>query len=174
MLTEKPAPTAEQIAKAAKIRANAAASRERAEESFRRCDTDGFLSQWANQIGAQKDEAQAVILDNGGYAQFPVLCDAEGSVVADRIHKFANKFATWKTTQSWRLPDDLAAKLGRKWVPVSGYSHKSRVQAALGLHEESRWFPAYAAITTGGAKSTGLGGCANAYVSTFKEGESPD
>jgi hypothetical protein len=44
----------------------------------------------------------------------------------------------------------------------------------MGLHEESRWFPAIAKITTGGRKSTGLSGCANAFVAVFKVGEEND
>jgi hypothetical protein len=93
--------------------------------------------------------------------------------VAHKVHVFADTFAPdqWNhpVVRKWRLPGDLAAAAGRTWVPVAGLK-ASRVQKQLGLHEEDRWFPAYAKITTGRKKSTGLGGCANAYVAVFKEG----
>jgi hypothetical protein len=38
----------------------ASESRQKAEESFDRCDTDGFLSQWALVI-VQRDEIEAVL-----------------------------------------------------------------------------------------------------------------
>jgi len=171
-LTQAPAPSPEHLAEIARLEANAQDQRRRSQESFDRCDTDGFLSQWANDIGAELNARKAELLRNGGYARFRVLCDAAGNVVADRIHEFADRYAPeWSnaTVKRWRLPDDLAAKHGRKWVPVAGYSGKSRVQKKLELHEEDRWFRAYAKITTPrGAKSTGLAGCANAYVGTFR------
>lgn len=163
-LTEAPKPSAEQLAQIEKLREDARRSRDRAEESFQRCDTDGFLSQWANQIGAQKNDAQIRILENGGYARFRVLCDAEGNVVSTTLRTFwIDDNATWKgTRRAWDRGRDCE---GRRWIPEGS---KSRIQKQLGLHQEDRWFPASAEITTGRRKSTGLGGCANAYVATFR------
>ncbi len=169
MFKEAPAPTVEQLAKIVKLEESAARQLRQQEESFDRCDTDGFLSQWASQIGAEKDRKDIAILKNGGCATFPVLCDADGEVVATKIYVFENTFAGYGYTESWRVDP---VKYGRKWVPVAGYSGKSRVQKQLNLHQEYRWFPAYAKITTAhGAKNTGLGGCANAFVGTFKKDE---
>ena len=168
-VSEKPVPTEAQLNEAKELRDSARRARINAEESFQRCDTDGFLSQWASQIGAQKDEANARLLEEaGGYAQFSVLV-YNGEVVADKIYEFANKFRPdyWNNPidYKWRLPNELAEKLGRKWIPEGS---KSKVQKALGLHEEQRWFPAKAIITTGHRKSTGLSGAANAYVAVVK------
>lgn len=172
MFTEAPKPTEEQIAQIAALKAEAKRKREAKEESFQRCDTDGFLSQWAHGIGAEQDEKTIKILENGGCAQFPVLCDADGNVLAHKVYKFADihRPDQWNAPMKkmWRIPDDKLAKYGRKWVPV-GYG--SRIQKKLGLHEESRWFPAVAKLTTGGRKATGLSGCANAFVAVFKKGE---
>lgn len=168
-LREPPAPTSDQLTEIAKLEAEARKCHQDAEDSFQRCDTDGFLSQWAAGISARLYETKAQILRTGGYSQFRVLCNADGEVIADRIYIFINQFAGYGTVTRWRLPDDLAAKYGRRWVPTAGYSGKSRVQKQLGLHEEQRWFPAYAKITTPpGAASTGLAGCANAYVGIFR------
>jgi hypothetical protein len=169
MFVEKPEPTPEMLAKAEALEAEAKRSRQRAEESFQRSDTDGFLSQWASNIGAEKDCANAAILRNGGCSTFPVLCDADGNVLATREHSFPDFNRPWLTVYRWKLPREYADKCGRKWVPVG---EKSRVQKQLGLHEETRWFRAEARITTGNRKSTGLSGCANAYVATFQADDS--
>lgn len=169
MFKEAPAPTPEMLKEIERLEESAKRQMEQKEESFQRSDTDGFLSQWASGIGAEKDRASIRILKNGGCAPFRVLCDAEGNVIATKEYVFANTFAGYGVTRSWKVDP---AKYGRKWVPVAGYSGKSRVQKQLGLHEEERWFPAYAKITVPhGAKSTGLAGCANAYVATFKKDE---
>lgn len=156
-----PKPSAAQLAEIERLEASAKRALEKEEESFQRCDTDGFLSQWALNIGAQRDRRQIEVLRNGGYARFPVLCDAEGNVLCERIHRFANQFAGYGYVEKWRLPDEVAARLGRQWIPVASWRGKSRVQKQLGLREEDRWFPARAAIMGSG---TGLSGCASAYV----------
>lgn len=163
---DRPSPTPEMLAKAAKLREKAAGALRREEESFQRSDTDGFLSQWALSIGAQEDIENAKILEGGGVAPFPVLCDAEGNVIATTIYTFQDKYAPWKKVGRWKLPDDLAEKAGRKWIPTAGYSGKSRIQKQLGLHQETRYFPAVAVISGSG---TGLSGCASAYVAIVKK-----
>lgn len=51
---------------AAELRASAAQHRADAAESFERCDTDGFVSQWASGINAQVADRNAEIADGGG------------------------------------------------------------------------------------------------------------
>jgi hypothetical protein len=164
MLKEMPTPTAEQLAAAEKCEAEAKASSEKSRESFERCDTDGFLSQWAHDMQHDLKMAEARLLRNGGHALFPVLCDADGNVVATKVYEFPDRNRSWITVRRWRLPNELAEKAGRKWLP---FGLNSRVQKKLGYHEEDRWFPAYVKLTTGGRKSTGFAGCANAFVGTF-------
>lgn len=53
-------------------------------DSFDRCDTDGFLSQWASGINAEKYRLQADIAENGGVWHFPALFDLEGNLVPAR------------------------------------------------------------------------------------------
>jgi hypothetical protein len=161
-LTEAPKPTAAQLEKIEQLQKQASDALRRKEESWERSDTDGFLSQWANGMTAQLNDAKVAILKNGGYARFRVLCDGDGNVVATKIYHFTNSYS-FAPESKWRLPDSLADGLGRKWIPTGD---KSRVQKQLGLHEESRWFPAYAEITGGGK---GLGGAASCYVGTFQK-----
>ena len=51
-------------------RQQAAELRRRSAESFERCDTDGFLSQWANDITARRHELDALIAEQDGTYTF--------------------------------------------------------------------------------------------------------
>ena len=161
MRKTKPKPTAEQLAQAEKLDAEVKRKREREEESFQRCDTDGFLSQWALSIGAERDALDAKILRNGGHATFPVLCDKDGNVIADKVHQFKNKY-NYGTDYKWRLSAEDEKKYGRRWIPRGC---RSRIQKKLELHEETRWMPAKAAILGSG---TGLSGASSCFVAKVK------
>lgn len=56
-----------------------------AQESWDRSDTDGFASQWANSLSAQKHRLQAEIDDNGGMAEFPALADLNGDLIPAKL-----------------------------------------------------------------------------------------
>lgn len=73
--------TADMLAQAAQYRAEARGNRQEAYDSFERCDTDGFLSQWASGVMAGRYEAAAQILEQGGCAEFVALFDLEGNLV---------------------------------------------------------------------------------------------
>jgi hypothetical protein len=158
---EAPKPTAAQLAEILRLDEEAAAAYKAKHDSFDRCDTDGFLSQWASGITGDLKRTQRELLKQGGYAVFPVLVDGEGNVVATKVYHFTNQYS-FASESRWRLPDSLADGLGRRWIPTG---KTSRVQKRLGLHEETRWFPAYAAITGGGK---GLSGAASCYVGVFQ------
>ena len=159
-LRERPASTPAQLAEAERLEASAKRSHEAAEESFQRCDTDGFLSQWALQSSASVDRANIDILRHGGHVSVRVLCDAEGNIVSDRQRTFPHPKFEWQSVTKWDLGRDAA----RRWVPVG---EKSRVQKQLGLHEEIRYVPGYAKLTAP-AGARGLSGCASAYVGRFR------
>jgi len=50
----------------AKLKEEAATHDREAFESFERCDTDGFLSQWASGINAQEARLKASLIEQGG------------------------------------------------------------------------------------------------------------
>lgn len=75
-----------------KLRAEAAAAEQRAADSFERCDTDGFLSQWASGITAEQKRKQAAIEDNGGVWNHPALFDLDGKRVRAKL--IPGKFGT--------------------------------------------------------------------------------
>jgi hypothetical protein len=151
------------------LRAMAADARKRAEDSFQNCDTDGFLSQWANDISAQQFEKQAEIVERGGKGIFTGLYEGDRRVAAKVVERPAYN-RPWATTHVWLLRDDEVRKFGRRFIPLSGWKKNSRIQKQLGLRECQELAPAHAITSTGGRKSTGLAGCANAYVTTARTG----
>lgn len=141
------------------LRAEAAAAAQRSADSFERSDTDGFLSQWANDMTAQLLNRKAEIVDQGGRARFIGLYHGEQRVAA--------RLVDGRYGWVWMLRDDEAGRYGRKFVPHAGF-RKSRAQAALKLAEHREWAPAKARI---GGNGTGLSGCATAYVETIRTGD---
>lgn len=100
-----------------KLRESAARREREAQESFERCDTDGFLSQWASQLGAQRDRLAAEIADNGGLFHFPALFKDGELVAAKRIKtRFGVK---WGVLES----DDPRASV-TKWLDVTDRAAK--------------------------------------------------
>jgi hypothetical protein len=141
-----------------RLRAEAAAAERRREESFDRCDTDGFLSQWANGIDAQLKRANADILDNGGLAEFPCLLDATtGARVDAKLVEVTNRYTHGKEMK-WVLAPGAERFYGRKWIPSGA---RSRIQKQLGLMEGAEMAPAVA-VTAGGGK--GLSGACSVYI----------
>jgi len=67
------------------LRESAARHERNARESFERCDTDGFVSQWASGLNAERDRLAASIADAGGVADFPALFDLDGNLVAAKL-----------------------------------------------------------------------------------------
>lgn len=136
------------------LRREAQAHEAAAQESFDRCDTDGFLSQWAHGINAELARTKAEIADNGGVMPFEVLMEGERRVDAKLID---GKFGA-----VWLLSDEEETRFGRRFIPFAG-SGKSRVQKQLGLREDWEDAPAAAKIT---GRRTGLSG--NAWVVVFR------
>lgn len=66
---------------AEELRAEARAHSEASRESFERCDTDGFLSQWANDVQARKLLTEAQLVEQGGVDRFTTLADQDGNLV---------------------------------------------------------------------------------------------
>jgi hypothetical protein len=165
MLKSAPAPSAEQLAEVDELLASAQRHVQERHDSFERCDSDGFISQWASGLSADRDRLQVQILKNGGHAEFWVLVDADGNVIADRVHWFQNQYSfAWQG--SWKLPPEAEAKYGRRWIP---FGDNSRIQKALKLHEEKRWFPAVAKIVGEGKGLSGAASCRAEAVRVFEE-----
>ena len=109
------------------FRESAARHDQEAYDSFERCDTDGFLSQWAHGVNAGKDRLQAEIIENGGMWEFSALFDLRGNLVPAKEVKTPYGY-------SWGLLDEANPE-GR----FLGFFNPSKAQS------DSRRFKANAA-----------------------------
>lgn len=66
---------------AAEWRAEAADCRKRSADSFERCDTDGFLSQWASDTMARRYDECANTAENGGRIFVTALYTLDGEFI---------------------------------------------------------------------------------------------
>jgi hypothetical protein len=138
------------------LRQQAAAKREQAAESFERCDTDGFLSQWASDITARKLDAQADIAENGGKAYFAryILLDAETGETVD-AKLIETRFGT-----AWLIPG-----VQGKGRFVNAHPKREATMVAKGYREAIEVFEAEARADIAGS-GTGLSGAASCHVVT--------
>lgn len=159
------------------LRAEADRHDEAAAASFERCDTDGFLSQWADGINARLLRHEAEIQENGGKATFPGLFDAQGRRIRARLMT-VQSFRGYGTDQVWGVLDASGRRV-QLWIPrqssvrivdePDGKWHREHgvapsprsKMAKLGLHEEEELAPAKAEIAASGR---GLAGAASAHV----------
>jgi hypothetical protein len=139
---------------ATELRAEAAEHDHEAHESFERCDTDGFLTQWAHGLTAQEKRLQADIEENGGLSDFPALFDLEGNYVPAKL--INGRYGT-----CWALTDDEGTFLGEF---ITAFPARRATIVRKGYTEGSVLRPARACITGGGQ---GLAGAASCYVSTY-------
>jgi hypothetical protein len=139
--------------------AKAAQCRQDAQESFDRCDTDGFVSQWASGIMAGVHTLQAEIERAGGVSEFHGLYQGTRRVAA--------KIITTAYGNCWILRNDEAETFGRKFIPLaSGSTGKSRVQKQLGLCERPEMAPAKAKVM-----GTGRGLSGSAWAARVRCGD---
>lgn len=144
---------------ATELRETAARQDQEAAASFERCDTDGFLSQWASGINASLNRVKADLIENGKVDTFVGLFEGDRRVKAKEIR---TKFGS-----AWLLHDDeqdLIRRRGRKFLPTG---NRSRILKELGLRQANEEAPAWACISGQGA---GLSGAANSTVITFRTG----
>jgi len=141
------------------LRAQAAAADQEAADSFERCDTDGFLSQWASGLTADKLRRQAQIVENGGMAVFPALfLTYDNSPVPSRLvnTKYGTKFAVFATAAD-------ALRHGANVIAWVDPFVSEKTLARKGYKVADVWAPARAEITGSGH---GLSG--SAWVVTVR------
>lgn len=95
---------------AAEWREMATASRKRSTDSFDRCDTDGYLSQWAHDTQARLYARCARVAEAGGVATFRMLADLDGNLLDAKL--VAGKYG-----QSWRVWDEASRTV--RWFTES-------------------------------------------------------
>lgn len=126
------------------LREQAKAKDREAQESFDRCDTDGFLSQWASGISASKLRLQADIEDNGGKWTFPALFDLDGKRVRAKLGERYNKFA-YGYESVWIFYDEHDRPIRGKF-PIHAFPKRESTMTKKGYREGTETVPAYADI----------------------------
>lgn len=111
--------------RAEKFEQQAADCLKREAESFERCDTDGYLSQWASSVMATNYKLKAEICRAGGVSEFNGLYKGEQRLKA--------KVINGQYGHVWLVHEDDQELAGRKFIPTGS---RSKVQKELGLCEK--------------------------------------
>lgn len=142
------------------LRDEAARADKRAADSFDRCDTDGFLSQWASNITARKLRMEADLLEAGGMHTFQGLFNAAGQRVQAKQAKCQAYQGGYET--KWLVFGGGGTVAHWVAIPQNAEAPTMRSKMGkLGLHEEPELAPAK--VETKGS-GTGLAGAASVYV----------
>lgn len=151
---------------AADYKAEAARHIDAEAESFARCDTDGFLSQWAHGINGRLAETRAELVAAGEKAEFPGLFrKADGARVRAKLIEVADRFKGYGTRLVWAFADADGNFTGR-FLSHSGGGPRSAI-AREGFEVKPETAPAWADLKAPpGAR--GLGGAASVYVETYR------
>lgn len=148
----------EMVEMAQEMRERAAGADRRREESFQRCDTDGFLTQWAHGKMSTLAHRKMQILENGGKAEFPGLYEGDRRVKAKMLEGDYGYY--WLLHESEK---DLIAQRGKPFLPTGS---NSRVQKRLGLSERKEMDWAWARME---GRGTGLSG--TCWAATYRTGD---
>lgn len=135
-----------------------------AEDSYQRCDTDGFLTQWAHGLMGRMENAQAAIEEDGGMSEFPALFDLEGNPVPAKL--VSTQFG-----EAWGLLSDEDPRSPFKgWFnPSKARNEGTRIKnnAKKGYYEGSVKAPARAG-TWAPPGTNGLGGAMTVQVQIYR------
>ena len=157
----------------AEYRAAAKAQHDAAEESFQRCDTDGFISQWASGLSAREDQALAQLADDGGLAEFPGLFDLEGNLVPAKLidTRYGLKWAVFGSAEEVLRPGSHILE----WLtmPLLDSPRSVKVLERKGYRQGLVKVPAGVTIHGSGKGLSGAASCSVAVVRLDK-GFSPD
>jgi len=98
------------------LKAEAAEHLRKREESFDRCDTDGFLSQWAHGISSSRDQLAATVAEQGFTSEFPGLFDLQGNLVAAKLISVASRYHYGKDLKWGVLATDDPHSAVTAWI----------------------------------------------------------
>lgn len=125
-------------------------------DSFDRCDTDGFVSQWASGLNGQVARLQAELVENGGLSSFAALYDI------DTDERVPAKLIDGRFGLCWAICDESGSFTGEF---VSAFPKRESTMARKGYREGREFAPAMAKVVGGG---TGLAGAASCYASVVR------
>lgn len=132
----------------------------RVAESFERCDTDGFVSQWAGGLTADLRRLEALLVESDGLWEFEVLTDLDGNIIPAK--KIDGRFGEcWAILDSW----DWSASFTGQFVSVAV---RQSTYVRKGFRTAIANAPAKAKII--GPKGRGLAGAANCRAVILQTG----
>lgn len=140
---------------AAEWRALSVRSHEARNESWDRCDTDGFLSQWAHGLTATENEYRAQLAETDGKCDVQAAFDLDGNLLR-ALHG-------WSDYGEYFMIKDADGNKIEFFSPSQARSETTarRNNAKKGYYVGTVRVPATVKIMGGG---TGLAGAANCYA----------
>jgi len=133
------------------LRAKARQKERDALESFDRCDTDGFISQWSSGLSAERLYREAQLLEDGGLAEFPALFDLDGNYVPARL-------IDGRYGECWAILDEAGDFTGEF---ITAFPARRATIVKKGYLEGRVKRPARVKV------ASGKGGMATAYVTVY-------
>lgn len=139
------------------LHAEAQAHYEEQAASFERCDTDGFVSQWASGIMGDLARVKARLVEQGGESEFHALFDLDGNVIS--THEGYGQYGRY-----YVLTDEAEARFGRRFISPSGAQKietRRKNNRAKGVTEGTIRARAYAETF---GRGTGLSGALSVSI----------
>ena len=138
----------------AELREQAATADRARQESWDRSDTDGFVSQWASGLTANKLRLEAEVIENDRVWQFPALFDLDGNRARAKLHNGGYG-------PCWMFCDSNDRPTGKF---ITAFPARESTMAKKGYREGMEDAPAKAEIM--GGSGTGLAGAASCLLYT--------
>ena len=128
----------------------------RSHDSFDRCDTDGFVSQFCDTHQSRLYGMLAKLAESGWKYEFPALFDLDGNRVNAKL--IDGKFG-----KCWALTDDNGRFNGKF---ITAFPARKSTMAKKGYVEGKELAPAYAVTYGGGKGFSGLHSIGIKYIRT--------
>lgn len=111
-------------------------------DSFDRCDTDGFVSQWASGVMAAEARLNAHLANQDGKSEFPALFDLAGNLIAAKL-------VTTRYGECWGIlsTDDPSSRITKF---VGAFPKRVTTMTRKGYYEGTVRCPAHAALAGSG------------------------
>lgn len=132
-------------------------------ESWNRCDTDGFVTQWAHGLWRRLAEYKIVLLECGRVALFDGLYIGNERIPAELIDQKCPWSYGTKKTWVIKKGSPYIERFGRRYIP---HGKGSRIQKKLGLREAREYDLAWADI-----KGEGKGFSGRSWVARVRVGD---
>jgi len=148
MQTRKEMKQVDWINLAEKLDAESHAKWQEKEDSFTRCDTDGFLTQQVSEMSSAVASSNASICRKFGKTYFMGLYLNNKRVKAKQIETKCQYSGSWKTL--WLLHDDEQSRFGnKKFLPCNHGNGRSRILNQFNLKECDEIDDAWATFSKG-------------------------